>query len=88
MRVISAKAAAAGTANGPQIDQHSGAINPANTSATAIFQALSAAPRGRRYRICLIASGWVVVRRSDGLRKSIPVFRRRAVPIFAAEARR
>jgi hypothetical protein len=32
----------------------------------------------RRYQI--VAAGWIVVRQSNGWRKSIPFYRRRAVP--------
>jgi hypothetical protein len=37
------------------------------------------------FRIRVLYAGWVTItRRSDGLRKSIPVVRRRAVPIIRA----
>jgi hypothetical protein len=39
------------------------------------------------FRSRLIRAGWVVVRRSDGLRESIPIFGRRAVPITRSGAR-
>jgi len=41
----------------------------------------------QHFRLRLIACGWVVVRRRDGLRKSIPVYRRHAMPITRSEAR-
>ena len=48
------------------------------------------APRNsvpRYFRTRLIRTGWVVVRGSDGLRKSVPVFRRRAVPVARSGVR-
>jgi hypothetical protein len=39
----------------------------------------------RRYR--LIAAGWVVVRQNNGWRKSVPIYRRRSVPIVGSEMR-
>jgi hypothetical protein len=35
----------------------------------------------------LIPADWVVIRRSDGLRKSVPVYRRRVVSIASAGGR-
>ena len=35
----------------------------------------------RFFRTRLVRAGWVVVRRSDGQRKSIPIYRRRTLPI-------
>jgi hypothetical protein len=40
------------------------------------------------FRTRLVRAGWVVVRRSDGLRRSIPIYRRRAVPIAKSRGRR
>jgi hypothetical protein len=87
MPVISAKAATAETVNGLQIDQLGDSINPPDIPETAIFQVLGSATRRQRHRTRLIAAGWVVIRRSDGQRKSVPVFRKCAAPIFKAEAR-
>jgi hypothetical protein len=43
----------------------------------------------RPFRVRLISAGWVVVRcRATQLRRSIPVFRRRAVAIAKVETRR
>jgi len=39
------------------------------------------------FRKYLVHAGWVVVRGSDGLRKSVPVFRRRAVPVARSGVR-
>ena len=42
-----------------------------------------------RFRTIVVYSGWVTVTgRRDGLRRSIPVLRRRAVPIARSEMRR
>jgi hypothetical protein len=71
---------AAESANGVRSsEQVAATLEPQATSPVANFQ------DHRRYR--LIAAGWAVVRQNNGWRKSIPIYRRRAVPIFRAEAR-
>jgi hypothetical protein len=39
----------------------------------------------RRHR--LIAAGWVVVRQNNGWRKSVPIYRRRSLPIVGLDVR-
>ncbi|MGA9009541.1 MAG: hypothetical protein WB495_22315 [Xanthobacteraceae bacterium] len=71
---------AAESANGVQISEQVGAaLGYQATPSAANFQ------DRRRYR--LIAAGWIVVREKNGWRKSIPIFRRRAVPIRRLEMR-
>jgi hypothetical protein len=69
---------AAELANGVRISEQ--------VAATLGFQAIPSVDNfqdHRRYR--LIAAGWIVVRQNNGWRKSIPVFRRRLVPIARSE---
>jgi hypothetical protein len=53
------------------------------TPSIAIFQVsgIAAMRAGRFHRTRLVGAGWVVVRRSDGFRRSLPVYRGRTVPI-------
>ena len=75
---------AAVSANGARTsEQVAATLGLQATPSIAVFQVLAVAPLRThgRFRTRLVRSGWVVVRRGDGLRKSIPVFRRRLAPI-------
>lgn len=39
------------------------------------------------FRTRLVRAGWVVIRRNDGQRKSIPVLRRRTIPFVGLRGR-
>jgi hypothetical protein len=85
----SAGAATAETVNGPwKADRLGRQIDFLAPSSLAIFQALGVTAARRCFRTHLVAAGWGVIRRSDGQRKSVPVFRKTAVPTFRADARR
>lgn len=71
---------AAESANGVQISEQVGAaLGSQATPSAANFQ--------DRHRYRLIAAGWIVVRQTNGRRRSIPIFRRRIVPIARSEIR-
>ena len=55
-----------------------------------IYLAQRAAARNSKpqtFRTRVVRCGGIVIFRRDGLRKSVPVFRRRAIPIGRLEAR-
>ena len=77
---------AAELANGVRIpEQVAATLGLQATSSIKAFQVLSVAAPRRRFRT--FAAGWVVVRRSDGLRRSVPIYRRRAVLVSGSGVR-
>jgi hypothetical protein len=73
---------AAEMANGVRYsEQLGGELRIQATPSIAIFQVLGTAALRVPRRYQLVAACWVVIRHRNGLRKSIPIFRRRAVPI-------